>query len=166
MQNSPTSDTIYYQPQQKLTWSDFKGMPPPNHSGGAITASGYAYHAQIHHSDHSIKIDVTVICFFSKQNSWRRTGLQDAYHLEHEQHHFDITYLGAMQFINSVKHASFNSKNYNRLLNDIFDQSYSANNNLQNQYDKETRNSIDVKNQNIWNKKIDLMLSKQLTSAY
>ncbi|MFI5205119.1 MAG: hypothetical protein ACHQF2_11540, partial [Flavobacteriales bacterium] len=33
-------DTIYYNPDKKLTWSDFKGRPVGGSAAGAITESG------------------------------------------------------------------------------------------------------------------------------
>ena len=45
--NQPNNDTIYYNANKKLTWNDFKGTPDPNHFGGAVTASGFAYNADM-----------------------------------------------------------------------------------------------------------------------
>lgn len=157
------SDTIYYLPSTKLTWGDFKGKPPAYNPAGAITASGFAFDADMHfdHQDRMI-LNVDVYCYFTKHDSWKKETTNSAYHLEHEQHHFDITYLGAMDFIREVKKARFTEKNYSKLLADIFNTTYDKNTALQRRYDLETQHSIDKAQQEAWNERISKMIESAM----
>lgn len=158
-QDRSKSDTIYYTPSTRLAWSDFKGTPPSDSYAGAITASGFAYDANIHFDARDRMImDVDVYCYFTKHDSWKKPGTNSAYHLEHEQHHFDITYLGAMDFINAAKKAKFTENNYNKLLADIFNKTYDKNTALQHKYDLETQHSINKTQQEEWNNKISKLI--------
>ena len=150
----PASDTIFYDPAKPLTWSDFKGKPDNHHFGGAVTASGYAFDADIKMEGRVVYLNIGVFTFFSKKNSWKKPGISSDYHLLHEQHHFDITRISAENFINAVAKAKFTKDNYQQLMTSLFDQSYEECNRLQEQYDYETEHSVNREKQLIWNDKI------------
>lgn len=150
------SDTIYYNANRKLTWSDFKGTPVMNHYGGAVTASGFAFNADINMIDSKVNLNIYVYTFFDKQASWKKPSVNSSYHLIHEQHHFDITRLSAAKLCEEYKNANFTMNNYQQLLSSIFDKVFKENSALQNQYDKETNHSINTATQQEWNNKIDL----------
>ena len=150
----PTSDTIYYDPNKLLTWKDFKGVPDTKHFGGAVTASGYAFNADIKMEGKVIYLNIGVYVFFLKNQSWRKPSITSDYHLLHEQRHWDITRLGAENFIKLLVKSNFTKENYNAVLNSVFDKSYNENIALQHQYDRETRHSILTQQQHQWNTKI------------
>ncbi len=156
----PKSDTIYYDFNRKLSWSDFQGTPDNNNPAGAITASGFAFDSQMNFDGKTINLIIGVFTFFIKSDSWKKPQINSAYHLEHEQHHFDITRLTAQRFLYEVSRANFTKENYSNLLTSIFDKCYKENNQLQEQYDNETRHSLDVQQQLSWNKKIDDEIQK------
>ena len=156
----PSGDTIYYDPSKPLTWGDFKGIPDNHHFGGAITASGYVFDADIKIEGKVIYLNIGVYTYFSKKNSWKKPGITSDYHLQHEQHHFDITRISAENFINSVAKAKFTKDNYQRLVSSLFDQSYKECNMLQEQYDNETQHSVNKNEQLIWNDKIADLVRK------
>jgi len=148
------SDTIYYDFNRKLSWEDFQGKPDTNHFGGAVTASGFAFNSEMSYDDRHADLVIHVYTFFSKHDSWKKSNINSDYHLLHEQHHFDITRIGAQRFIEEIKKAHFTRNNYNRLINAIFNKVYNENMVLQEQYDFETRNSINIKKQEEWNERI------------
>ncbi|MFS8082492.1 MAG: hypothetical protein ACMG51_03495 [Ginsengibacter sp.] len=152
--NKASSDTIYYDFDQKLNWKDFQGTPGTQPSIGAITASGFAFHSSMDYVNNVLKIRIGVYTFFTKHDSWKKKDINSDYHLEHEQHHFDITRLGAQKFLDGIQKANFTMKNYQQLMNSIFSKIYDENIQLQQQYDRETKNSMDVDKQTEWNKKI------------
>ena len=152
--SSSKSDTIYYNFNQQLTWEDFQGKPDMNHFGGAVTASGFAFDSEMNFDGKTLFIDINVYTYFSKNNSWKKRDINSAYHLVHEQHHFDITRLGAEQLIEELSKAKFTVDNYKSLTNSIFEKSYRENNQLQLQYDRETAHSLNVEKQNEWNSRI------------
>lgn len=156
----PTSDTIYHDVNKKLTWKDFKGEPDTKHFGGAVTASGYAFDADIKMEGKIIYLNIGVYVFFNKSQSWRKPGITSDYHLLHEQVHFDITRLGAENFIEELVKSKFTKENYNQVLDSVFDRSYRENIALQEQYDRETQHSINRGVQLQWNDKIAAEIKK------
>ena len=155
-----SSDTIYHDVKKRLTWGDFKGVPDTKHFGGAVTASGYAFDADIKMEGKIIYLNVGVYVFFTKSLSWKKPSINSDYHLLHEQVHFDITRLGAENFIRELVKAQFTKDNYNKILDSVFDKSYSENIALQDQYDTETDHSINRHVQLKWNDKIALEMKK------
>jgi hypothetical protein len=152
--SDPGNDTIYYSPNQPLSWSDFKGVPDYNNPGGAITASGFAYYANMNLTGKDIHLNMTVYTFFSKKNSWKKPNINSDYHLQHEQHHFDITRISAEKFYRDLLKANFTVNNYNKLLSFLFRKAFDENTTLQQKYDSETRHSINTREQFKWNSKI------------
>jgi hypothetical protein len=159
---TPKSDTVYYDFNRKLTWKDFSGNPELSSPAGAVTASGFAFNSQMNFDGYNIDVTIGVYAYFTKHDSWKKATINSDYHLLHEQHHFDITRLGARKLIVELQKAHFTKANYNTLINSIFNKVYDENIALQQQYDKETKNSIDVKKQLEWNNKI----SKELAIAH
>ncbi len=154
------SDTIYYDFDKKLSWSDFQGKPDENNPAGAITASGFAFDSQMNFDGKVINLTIGIFTFFTKSDSWKKPQINSEYHLEHEQHHFDITRLSTQNFLDDVNKAHFTKENYSTLLTSIFDKCYKENNELQEQYDLETHHSLDVQKQMEWNKKISEEIQK------
>ena len=126
----------------------------PGAPWGAMTASGFSYKSSMSIDENNIDISVGVYTFFMKHNSWKKPVANSPYHLEHEQHHFDITRLGAAKLVYEIRKAHFTQANYKTLLSSLFDRIYNEQIAMQNQYDHETKNSIDTAMQLQWNKKI------------
>lgn len=163
MENKKTSaksDTVYYDFNRNLTWSDFKGKPNENNFAGAVTASGFAFDSQMNFDGTNIYLNIGVYTFFTKSDSWRKPEIKSEYHLLHEQHHFDITRIGAEKFIAEIQKASFTKRNYTTLLSSIFDNVYKENSDIQHLYDQETNHSINVEKQLQWNSKIAAEIEK------
>lgn len=155
-----TSDTIYYNFDRKLTWKDFQGKPQPGVPWGAMTESGYSFNSSMNMDGDKIDITVGVFTFFIKHDSWKKPDINSDYHLEHEQHHFDITRLHAQKLLEEIEKANFTGSNFKQLLNSIFDKVYDENIAMQHQYDLETKNSMDVQGQTKWNQKISDEIEK------
>ena len=152
--SNPANDTIYYSTNRLLTWDDFKGVPDYNSPGGAITASGFAFNANMNMIGKDIYLNIGVYTFFSKKNSWKKPNINSSYHLVHEQHHFDITRISASKFCDELLEANFTVTNYSKLLSALFDKAFNENKALQEKYDNETRHSINTSEQLKWNDKI------------
>lgn len=153
-------DTIYYTGKKLLTWNDFKGKPVINAKAGAVTASGFAYNAAISKVMNDVTMNIFIYTFFIKHESWKKPFINDDYHLLHEQHHFDISRLGAEKFYDQLSDASFTINNYKKVLSQIFDKTYSENLALQDKYDLETEHSIKRTEQLAWNNTINKELKK------
>jgi hypothetical protein len=155
-----TSDTIYYDFNRQLMWSDFQGKPDTASRAGAVTGSGFAFDSEMNSDGNSFDLSIGVYCFFSKHSSWKKKDINTDYHLLHEQHHFDITRIGAQKLVEALKNARFTKDNYRSLINAVFTKVYDENNALQQQYDRETKNSMDVKKQLEWNERITTEITK------
>jgi len=158
----PASEIIYYNPANKLLWPDFKGTVPAesnNTRTAAITMSGFGYTASLTSSGGRGELDIKVYCFFNKNKSWVKPGKTTAYILNHEQHHFDITYIAACIFIDKIQSAVITVKDYNNLLPRIYDECIDAMNKMQDDYDGQTRNGQEVAIQEKWNKFINDKMS-------
>jgi len=155
-----TSDTIFYDFGRKLKWPDFLGKPQPGAPWGAMTASGFSYGSSVREDDGNIDIEVGIYTFFIKSESWKKADISSSYHLEHEQHHFDITRLSAEKLMDDIRSAHFTTKNVSQVLNAIFDKVNDYNTAMQHQYDLETNNSMNVAKQTEWNQKINAEIDK------
>ena len=158
-----TGDTIYYNPEKKLTWRDFKGRPVSSSPAAAITESGFGYRMSMNSRNKKTNVVITVFCYFTKKNSWVKTGMNTDYALQHEQHHFDITYINATLFIQKLKEARLNQGNFNDLVEKIHDESFEALSKMQDEYDGQTSNGRIKQQQLIWNKKIEQQLTELIT---
>ena len=158
--NDPKSDTIYFDFNRKLSWNDFQGNVPAAAPWGAMTASGFSFNSSMNEYENNLHISVGVYTFFTKDDSWKKPEINSAYHLEHEQHHFDITRLYAQKLVDEIKKADFTKSNYRKLLYLIFDKVYAESLVYQREYDQETKNSMNIEKQKEWNKKISTEMKK------
>lgn len=154
----PAGDTIYYNPSQKISWKDFRGTPDLKGDALAITSSGFGYTAGASYRDGRAYISINVYCYFSKQKSWVIKGRESEYALNHEQRHFDVTWIVTNTFFKKLKNARFTWDNYNHLLDDIYQQTMHDLEKMQNDYDGETRNGRLQNIQADWNSRIDRQL--------
>ncbi len=125
-----------------------------SHKGSAVTSSGFAYSWNGQENGDVLYLNISVYTFFTKSNSWKKGMVNSEYHLGHEQRHFDITMLGTEKFVQELKKATYTMKNYHQLINQIFDRVYDENIALQNEYDRETKHSLDKEKQAEWNERI------------
>lgn len=158
-------DTIYYSASRKLKWNDFRAQPDNKSIAAAITTSGFGYALAMHSRNGITGISISVYCFFNKSKSWVKSGLGSDYALLHEQHHFDITYIGACLFIKKLRAANFTLSNYAALIGKIDNESNSEMERMQDEYDGNTRNGQLKNVQAGWNKKIEIQLAAIATNS-
>ncbi len=149
--NANAADVIYYNPNKKLMWADFKGTPGPPSVVAAITSSGFGYNAGMKSSNGKGEINVSVYCYFSKPNSWVRKGKTTPYILNHEQHHFDATYICTKRFIERIRQAKLTTTNMNDVLAKLYNECSSEMRKMQADYDGETMNGQLKDKQEKWN---------------
>lgn len=92
--NVYVGDTIYWHPQHRLTWNDFRGRPNRGGNTVALTSSGIGI---VYRSQRSGVPIIDVQCVFYGDNSWVKSDGRTGYILQHEQLHFDITELFARE---------------------------------------------------------------------
>ena len=156
---NPTGKLIFYNPGELLTIAAFAGDTDINSSAVAITSSSFAFKAGFKNAGGKATLIIKVYCSLDKQMSWMKPAGKNEYILQHEQQHFNISYLGAMEFIQQLKAATFTIDNYNKLIEKLYNQSSKNMEDLQQAYDSETHNGIIKDMQQYWNEKINKGLS-------
>jgi hypothetical protein len=159
-----TDNLIHYDSNRKLNWHDFKGSPVAASPAAAVTESGFGYQLAMQSSNNKTKINITVYCYFDKDKSWVKKGMNNDYALLHEQHHFDITYINTCLFIQKLKAAKIGRSNYASLVEKIHNECFRAMNKMQDEYDSETHNGRRPVVQDAWNRLIDLKLAALITN--
>jgi len=157
--SNPTGKLIFYNPGELLTIAAFAGDTDINSSAAAITSSGFAFKAGFNNAGGKATLIIKVYCSFDKQMSWMKPAGKNEYILQHEQQHFNISYLGAMEFMQQLKAATFTIDNYTKLIEKLYNQSSKNMEELQQAYDGETHNGIIKEKQQYWNEKINKRLS-------
>jgi hypothetical protein len=163
-QQSSNKNLIYYQHSQLLSITDFTKIPDEANSAIAITSSGFAFKAGIKkETDKPTLLLIQVDCSFDKTQSWMKPAGKNAYTLNHEQRHFDISFISCMQFIHQLKKFNFDEVTALSQIKQLYQKSLDDMSRLQQQYDSETQNGINQQQQQNWNKKIDelLLISSQ-----
>jgi hypothetical protein len=151
-------DTLLWSDHVKLTWDDFKGEKNIETDAVAVTASGITFAYKVKKANGQI-IDFTtnIDAHFYPNKSWMIKELADDYLLAHEQLHFDITELHVRKFrkqVSGVKISQHLGNDLNRLHQNINKELAT----MQNQYDRESNNSINKDLQAKWS----LFVAKEL----
>jgi hypothetical protein len=140
LKTSYADNLIQYDSNRKLAWPDFKAQSVAGSPAAAVTESGFGYQLAMQSSNNKTKINIIVYCYFDKNKSWVKDGMNNDYALLHEQHHFDVTYINTCLFIQKLRTAKINRSNYAALVQQIHDECFSAMQKMQNEYDGETSN--------------------------
>ncbi len=146
-------NTIKWDPEYKLRWSDFKARPQENSPVAAITASGISYRFSAMESNGKMEVDCTIESFFYPGSSWYKPETANDIILSHEQLHFDISELFARKMRARVANYSFSS-NVKAEMNQIYEQILKEMRVFQKRYDEETNFSREVAIQVEWTNKI------------
>ncbi|MEO7522454.1 MAG: hypothetical protein ABIT58_00090 [Ferruginibacter sp.] len=153
-------EVIYYNAHQKLDWEDFTGIAPNDNSNvAALTVSGFGYNATIKTMNGKGELNINIYCYFTRNKSWVKAGKNTAYILNHEQHHFYVTYIAAVIFMDKLKNAMLTTRNYNQELARIYQENCDLMNKMQNEYDGQTKNGQIKPEQTRWNDLIDSRIS-------
>lgn len=154
------ANNILYSPKQKLTIENFQGTPGNSTDAVAITSSGFMFTAGFRSKGDKATLSLGVYCSFNKKESWMNEKGKNAYILEHEQHHFDISYLNTLMFIKKLQQTKFNRDNYMEQLKAVYNEVVEKMEAMQNKYDGETSNGINKEKQAEWNRKIEKLLEE------
>lgn len=147
-------ELLTWNPNRRLTWADYKAKPNPESDAAASTTTILGIDYNITSTSFSFKIESQ----FSKTRSW---GLHKTeYILSHEQGHFDIAEVFARKLNQKMSGYKFNKKTYQKDLRKIYEEVTDEKEEVQNEYDRETRHSINKEKQAEWLKKIAKMLEE------
>ncbi|GEO04245.1 hypothetical protein AAE02nite_19090 [Adhaeribacter aerolatus] len=151
-------DTLFYNPKNPLTWSDFRAEPRGGRFAAAVFPS-FAYEGESKTINGVVHLHITVKVFVVRDASWVRAG-RDDYGLNHEQRHFDIVKLIAERFKQKIKPSALTVEDYNSIIQNEFLESWREMTRLQEQYDSETGHGTNHPSQEAWNLRIDEELRK------
>jgi hypothetical protein len=152
---APDKTTIFYDGKTKLVWDDFQGKPDNSVDFAALTSSGLGFNMEFNSSNDGETMVINVFCGYSKPESWVKPDKKTDYLLNHEQHHFDLTYIYTQEFIQKLRAADFTKKNYDKVINKTFIDCEKELEEEQTKYDDETHHSVIKDKQEAWNKKIE-----------
>lgn len=152
-------ETILWNANKRLSWSDFKEKKPLNARAAAITASGITYQFSTSGTSDNIEIDFEISTHFYPNKSWYQPELCDDVILGHEQLHFDISELYARKMRKRLANTKL-TKNVKAEVKSIYREILKELDDFQNAYDDETNFSRNLEQQLIWNEKITKALKK------
>ena len=153
-------DTIYYNIDRPLKWTDFQQRPQINSRHGAEIFASLGYNERVELIKGVINIRLDLKVYAPKSACWVREDVTDAYNLNHEQRHFDIVKLVAEHFKQAIKAEKLGIANYDGPINVAYFDALREINKLQKLYDTETGHSTNAYQQQQWNNKIDKELQE------
>jgi len=153
MQSAETQveDKIIWAESTQLEWNDFQGTPKETSGLDANTIAGIQCKPTKTKYKIGERVNYDVFAYFSKSNSWVKSGKQSEYLLKHEQIHFDIAELHARKLKTYIQQTKITVEN-TRLVNDYLDEISVQLKAMQDQYDKETQRGEDKIAQYNWAK--------------
>lgn len=154
-------ETIAWNANRHLAWSDFKGKAPLNARAAATTASGITYKFSTSGTRETIEVDFEIDTFFYPNKSWYQPDLCDEVILSHEQLHFDISELFARKMRKRLAETTFTHSTIKAKVKSIYKKIIKELSEFQNRYDQETNYSRDRDQQLLWNKKIGAALEQE-----
>lgn len=149
-----SNDFIQWNALQRLTWSDFKAVPPAGASNAALTSSSIL----MRFSTNGQTLDFHINCQFDRQNSWGR--VKNDHILSHEQGHFDIAEIHARKLNRQLKSYKVNKSQVSHDVNSIYQSVMQELSGMQLQYDQDTDHSRNKSGQKDWLAKIDNYLGE------
>jgi len=150
---------IRWEPDLRLAWADFRGVPPAGKRIAATTASGLSYSYTARGGPDGYELDFTVDTFFYPDKSWYHPELCNARVLSHEQLHFDISELFARRLRRRLSQTGFSGR-VKAEVRKIFEQVNQELSEFQDRYDRETDFSRNPEAQQAWNQAMSKLLSK------
>ncbi|PVY42283.1 hypothetical protein [Pontibacter virosus] len=148
-------DTVFYDPNRPLSWNDFRADINKTSRFSATVFPSFAYEGQTEVRDGIIHLNLNMMVYVLKSSSWVKENAKDPYGLNHEQRHFDIVKLVSERFKQKIKPEDLSLADYNSNIQYLFIESFREMNQLQEQYDSETRHGLDKAAQDSWNQRLD-----------
>ncbi|RNC86826.1 MAG: DUF922 domain-containing protein [Winogradskyella sp.] len=153
-------ETMSWNENRPLKFSDFRDRPNPNTDAAALTASGISFGFSINREGSRVTdFSTDVDCVFYPTKSWFKKEHTTQHILKHEQLHFDITELHARMFRQKISQLRPSSQIKSQL-NQLYKAISKASSQMQQLYDEETRHSIDRPKQAAWQAYVAAELKK------
>jgi len=147
-------DKINYNAARPLSYEDFSGRPDRANPGVAATHSVISVGSEIQYNQDSFSAQITIHVFMDSHASWMKKEGRNPHVLAHEQLHFDISAYIACLMAEAIKNTAFTRENFKQQLKDLQQQYMAMREDMQQQYDQETRHGTIVSEQTAWAEKI------------
>jgi len=160
-------DSIYWRPDIKLHWVDFRGKPDKSSPFLAYTSTIISLKYSVSIKGEKVFPVFKISCIFNCNKSWARKDKPDlltAALLDHEQIHFDIAELTARKLRKTLQNQKYTADNYEYKIEAIRNKVLKEGELMQELYDKETGHGTQVKEQALWKNRIEQEIKK--TSAF
>ena len=146
----PSENSILWNENERLNWSDFKGEPTSNINAAALTASGLTFDFSAKTTQTKlIEFTAIVEARFYPDQSWYRKEYINSVVLAHEQLHFDITELHARKLRKQIAEANFTIK-IKREISRLHSTINKELKEMQNKYDRDSDYSRSIETQKKW----------------
>jgi len=156
----PVENSILWCENDRLDWTDFKGVPDVNMDAAALTASGITLELSAKATKTSlIEYNALVEARFYPDKSWFKREFANSFVLAHEQLHFDITELHARKLRQKIDQdtLTINIKKEIFRLNKIINKELKE---MQQDYDRDSNFSRNRETQRNWQSMIFNELKK------
>lgn len=147
-------DTLFYDVNRPLQWSDFKGGSPR----GGFAASIFPFISNDIHAvvkNGTIYVDIQIKTYMVRSLSRSRADARNAYGLNHEQRHFDLVKLVTEHYKQRIRKAKLTLADYDSMIKYQYLEELWELDALQKKYDTETNHGLNATAQTRWNQKIE-----------
>ena len=154
---SVPEERIAWSPTNRLTWADFKALPDYEVPWAATTSSGISFGFSGNIKGGEVTYTAEVECYFYPTNSWYKKELATEHLLAHEQIHFDISEIHARKLRRRIASFDFTEDLRNEM-NGLYEMTNAEMKQMQEQYDQETKFSLDQAAQERWAYLVEIRL--------
>ncbi len=152
-----TGNKVLYDPERPLGWKDFKARPSVISKNNATIFTSFSLQGVSQMDSGLVVQTLEISVYMLPYQSWVKN--QSDYGLNHEQRHFDLVRIVADRLIFKLKSMDLNLDFYQARINEAYLDAYREMNKLQEFYDKQTQNGINITEQEKWNLQIDQALT-------
>jgi hypothetical protein len=153
------NEKVSWDKEKSLNWSDFKASPKKHLPYKANTNSGLSFSWNSTESSSGIVLNYEVGSNFYPYRSWVKEIEEVEYLLAHEQLHFNITELHARKLRKALENYKPSGK-MKKELDVIYSEIEKQRRQMQTQFDKETKHSINKEAEFKWRQFVKQELEK------
>ncbi|WP_157600485.1 hypothetical protein [Rufibacter sp. DG15C] len=152
-------DTLFYDPNRPLNFSDFKGRRPPDNFAATIFP-GLSYESTATMDKGIIHIKIHIKVYALRELTKVRDDARDARTLNHEQRHFDIVKVASERFKQRIQPHKLTIDDYDSMIQYEYLKALWEIGAEQKKYDADTNHGQSMAVQMKWNAYLDEELKK------
>lgn len=154
---------VLWQPNRKLKWDDYKGIPDTNSSYMALTYTTVEITPRNYNES---TVEYSISCSFESNLSWSKNKLSNEL-LKHEQIHFDIAELTIRKMRKKfINYRFLNLEDAGEKILKFADEAREERRKLNFDYDEKTNHGINITEQKKWQSYIAFELKKYSKYSY